>query len=111
MMDRGATRRARDVVPHVLKAFERHAGGPRARLQAEWAEIVGPHLGHRTRPTWVRGRRLTVEVDDPILATELARYWRDMVLEAIAKRLGPDAIKDIVFRYAAFDDERGGPPP
>lgn len=94
----GKTVTTGDILPEILKKIEKKAGGKLAVLSATWGELVGEDVSRHTEPCYLRGRRLSVEVDDSIWMSELSRFHKRTMIEAINKGLEEDILDNIVFR-------------
>lgn len=79
----------------------RSLGGPGTDVLTtvftSWPELVGPELAELATPSALRGRCLTVSVQDPAWAAEVG-FRRAGMLERLAAALGPDAVTSIEVR-------------
>ncbi|MBL8230792.1 MAG: DUF721 domain-containing protein [Bryobacterales bacterium] len=65
-----------------------------------WAAAVGKKIASHTRPTFLEGGKLTVEVSDAVWQTQL-QTLRGSILHQLEKVIGRDIIQSIEFRIAA----------
>ena len=74
----------------------------RLRLEAAWAEAVGPELLRDTRVGGIRRGVLEVEVRNAVLIQELAQYHKRGLLAKLRKTLTGMTLTDVKFRAAAW---------
>lgn len=67
------------------------------RILDAWSEVVGPVLAAHTGNKYVSRRILYVQMDTPIVRSEL-QMMRQNLVEKLNKAAGADTIKDIIFR-------------
>lgn len=67
------------------------------RAESVWANIVGPTVVRATSSVRVRDGILFVGLNSSVVRNELI-HMKSLILNAINKAVGQDAIKDIVFR-------------
>lgn len=85
-----------DLLPRVLARVAEETGSAR-QLAPIWEEVAGPAIARSAVPcSWERGT-LLLRVPDPGWARELEGREREL-LDRLASRLGPDAVKRLVFR-------------
>ena len=65
-------------------------------ILTRWDEAVGPQIARRAQPLYVSKHRLTVAVDNPAWAQQLAMLKKDL-LRRIRSLLGNDSIEDLFF--------------
>ena len=61
-----------------------------------WNDVVGKLISKKTRPKKVKGRKLLVEVENPVWMNELIFLKRKFINE-INRRIGKRVIDDIIF--------------
>jgi hypothetical protein len=64
-------------------------------LEAEWDELVGADAAKHARPGRYSNGRLVVFVDSAVWMSELVRYRRDDMLNAMQRRFGRDKISSL----------------
>ena len=74
----------------------------RVRLEAAWAETVGPGLTADTRVGPLRRGVLEVEVKTAVLLQELAQFHKRRLLTELRKRLPGTPVTDLKFRAGAW---------
>jgi predicted nucleic acid-binding Zn ribbon protein len=74
----------------------------RVRLEAAWAEAVGPELLPETRVNGLRRGVLEVEVRGGVLLQELAQFHKRKLLTALRQKLSGTTITDLKFRAGAW---------
>jgi hypothetical protein len=95
---RGKTKQIGEVIPALLGRIEKKAGGKFAMLAGSWPEVVGEEVGRHTEPVYMRGGRLTIEVDDAVWMAELSRFHRGRIIEAVNSGIGERVIQEVLFR-------------
>lgn len=82
----------------------RHLGAEQSRLRLEtaWRSSVGAERARLTRLGALRRGVLEVLVRDAALMHQLAGFERRKLLAELRQHLGPDAIRDLRFRLAAW---------
>ncbi len=68
------------------------------QLLAAWEEIVGPAVGHNSRPVHIKRGELIVAVTQPALKYDLERFHRAEILRRMQERFGTGTIRSIRFR-------------
>ena len=102
-------RRLADLIPAVLRKLAAEQPPWLARLQAEWAQVVGPAAARHSRPGRLMRDALVVFVDSSAWLQELDRRGRPALLTAIRPRVAPASVNGLVFRLDP--DEARRPPP
>ena len=74
----------------------------RVRLEAAWAEAVGPETAPQTRVNAMRRGVLEVEVRSGVLLQELAQFHKRALLTALRLKLPGTTVTDIKFRAGAW---------
>ena len=74
----------------------------RVRLEAAWADAVGPETAPDTRVGAFRRGVLEVEVRSGVLMQELAQFRKRPLLAALRLRLPGTTITDLKFRAGAW---------
>jgi hypothetical protein len=91
-----------DLLPTTMAEVGRILGIKHAELnndlEAHWTAYVGAFYGAHTRPGQWKEGVLTVYVDHPAYMNELIRYGKKKFLLDLQKAVGPDRIRDVVFR-------------
>ena len=73
---RPARRPTPQTLGRCLETVQQRWSGPMARLSQQWSRWAGPSLAEHSRPLSLRGRTLTVAVDDPhwLQAVQYSRH-------------------------------------
>jgi hypothetical protein len=83
-----------------------------ARMVAEvWEEAVGLEVAANARPVQLRRGRLTVSASSSAWAQTLqlmAETVKDRLNDRLCRALGAEAVKDIVFRHAGWEEGGSG---
>ncbi len=74
----------------------------RVRIEAAWADAVGPQLATETRVGAVRRGVMEIEVRSAVLIQELAQFQKRKLLTALRERLTGMTIADLKFRAGAW---------
>lgn len=74
----------------------------RMRLEAAWAEAVGPALLKDTRVGGIRRGVLEVEVRNAVLIQELTQFHKRGLLAKLRKSLPGQTLTDVKFRAGAW---------
>ena len=75
----------------------------RARLEAAWAEAVGPEFGPDTRVMAARPRGvIEIEVRNNVLMQELAQYHKRRLIGLLKASLPGQVVNDLKFRAGAW---------
>jgi predicted nucleic acid-binding Zn ribbon protein len=73
----------------------------RLKLDAAWAEAVGPQFAPHTRVGGLRRGVLEVEVDSAVIIQELAHYHKRRLMSILRQKLPGVALTDLRFRAGA----------
>lgn len=73
-----------------------------------WDEVVGKQVSSAAQPEFIRDGRLFVVARTSVWANELTFYKTDMV-SRLNKRIGTNAVKDIVFKVGKVSRQRKPP--
>ncbi len=86
-----------DILGTVLRRCNVRASNLEAyRIFDLWTEMVGEGVALHAKPIRIEGRKLFVEVEDPLWLTQL-RYMKLSVLAKIEEVLSKHLIDDIIF--------------
>jgi predicted nucleic acid-binding Zn ribbon protein len=91
-----------DVLARLFTARGWGRKSERVRLEAAWAEAVGPELLPETRVNGLRRGVLEVEVRGGVLLQELAQFHKRKLLTALRQKLSGTTITDLKFRAGAW---------
>jgi hypothetical protein len=94
-----------DRILHDLGAPSR---GTIEVLLERWPEVVGPVLAERTRPVRVRDGHLSVEADDPAVASRVKWSTRSLI-DAIDRLVAKDAVSAIDVRVRRTEGRSDAP--
>ncbi len=67
------------------------------KLQNEWADIVHKNISNHSNPTFIKNKKLYIDVDSPIWSNELT-FLKDKVIERINGYYKKQVVNDIFFR-------------
>ena len=87
----------KDVMASILKDTSLPFNPQDALLWEIWDDVVGDTIAKNARPTWIKDRRLRVEVTNPIWLQEL-EFVKENIRERLNGRLGREAVERIEFR-------------
>jgi predicted nucleic acid-binding Zn ribbon protein len=91
-----------DVLARLFTARGWGRKSERVRLEAAWAEAVGPELLPDTRVGGLRRGVLEVEVRGGVLMQELAQFRKRTLLAALRQKLHGTTVTDLKFRAGAW---------
>ena len=95
-MARSEPKSLEHLLPRVLARLATESGKAQA-LAPVWSAAVGPHLSRHTTPYTLEGGRLVVTVPGAEWARTLQQQEAELK-ERLNERLGPGAVKALVFR-------------
>jgi predicted nucleic acid-binding Zn ribbon protein len=87
-----------ELLPDVLEAIEKQAGGKLPAIAARWQDTVGEEVARHTTPTFLRSANLTVEVDNAVWMAELSRFHSKRIVDAVNVSFEKEVIRSITFR-------------
>jgi len=87
----------KDVLPNVLSSLGIKKGIERQRAIVVWDKVVGRDIRRHTKPRYVRGKKIWVDVDDPIWIQQLS-FLKSKILKKLNTELGEEHIVDIIFK-------------
>ena len=87
----------KNILPNVLSSLGIKKGIERQRTLLLWDEVVGKEIREHTSPRYVRGKKLWVDVDDPIWIQQIS-FLKSKILEKLNKKLEGERIVDIIFK-------------
>ncbi len=91
-----------DVLARLFTARGWGRKSERVRLEAAWAEAVGPEYLPETRVGGLRRGVLEVEVRSGVLLQEFAQFHKRKLLTALRQKLPGTTITDLKFRAGAW---------
>lgn len=87
----------RERIPGLLKSLGLEQRLYQSQVCHQWAALVGPDIARHAQPVGLRNKILTISVDHPTWHYAL-RPMKAEFLAQIAQRIGPNIVRDIVFR-------------
>ncbi len=66
-------------------------------LSDKWIKIMGNELARISRPTSIKNRILSIEVDNSVILMQLKTFHKKEILEKISSAFDPDFCVDIKF--------------
>ncbi len=72
------------------------------RLKKEWEKIVGKNIAKHSFPTFIKNKKLYIEVDSPIWSNELI-FQKENIITIINNYYKKEIIKDIFFKIKKED--------
>jgi predicted nucleic acid-binding Zn ribbon protein len=87
----------KDVLPGVLSSLGIKKGIERQKAIFVWDKVVGRDIRRHTKPRYVRGKKIWVDVDDPIWIQQLS-FLKSKILKKLNTELGEEHIVDIIFK-------------
>ncbi|OWK45397.1 DUF721 domain-containing protein [Fimbriiglobus ruber] len=91
-----------DVLARLFTARGWGRKSERLRLEAAWAEAVGPAFLPETRVSGLRRGVMEVEVKSGVLIQELAQFHKRKLITALREKLPGTTITDLKFRAGAW---------
>lgn len=76
-------------------------------LTLAWPEVVGAEVAANARPVQLRQNRLVVTTSSSVWAQTL-QFMSATIITALNERLGEDAVTQIVFRHAGWEQHQSG---
>jgi hypothetical protein len=95
---RGKTATISDILPQIIEAISKKAGGRLPLIAVKWSEIVGEQVANHTTPSGLRGKQLMIDVDDSVWMAELARFHKRRIMDAVNHNLEGAIVNEIIFR-------------
>jgi hypothetical protein len=95
----------KEIIQAVLSPGERDALELRQTIRRVWEAVVPAQLLSHARLVELRRKELWVEVDASAWGQEL-QFLKPRILEALARRLGPDKILDLRLQCGGGGDRR-----
>jgi len=92
----------KDVLPDVLSSLGIKNGIERQKAIFVWNKVVGRDIRKHTKPRYVRGKKIWVDVDDPIWIQQLS-FLKSKILKKLNTELGGEHIVDIIFKLKSAD--------
>jgi predicted nucleic acid-binding Zn ribbon protein len=86
-----------EILGESLKNLQIDGKINETRILDAWSEVVGPVISAHTINKYVSRRVLYVQMDTPIIRSEL-QMMRQNLVERLNKAAGADTIRDIIFR-------------
>ena len=81
--------RLTDVLGKVMRRLKFSDRGAAVSLFSQWPTIVGESIAEHVVPLRLEKRRLLVEVDDPMWATQM-KFLESQVLSTLREHLGDE---------------------
>lgn len=86
-----------EILDESLKNLQIDGKIYETRVMDAWSDVVGPVIAAHTGNKYVSRRVLYVQMDTPIIRSEL-QMMRQNLVDRLNKAAGAETIKDIVFR-------------
>jgi predicted nucleic acid-binding Zn ribbon protein len=86
-----------EILGESLKNLQIDGKINETRILDAWSDVVGPVISAHTGNKYVSRRVLYVQMDTPIIRSEL-QMMRQHLVEMLNNAAGAETIKDIVFR-------------
>jgi ribosomal protein S19E (S16A) len=86
-----------DAIQQFLREYKSSDKLKEAKINSEWAKIVGPVFSKHTVSIYLKQRYLYVRMDAASVKHELYMA-RNILIRAINKELGEDAIEKIILQ-------------
>ncbi|MCS6978385.1 MAG: DUF721 domain-containing protein [Gemmatales bacterium] len=91
-----------DILARLFAGRGLGAEQSRVALETAWRDTIGPERSVRTRLGEFRRGVLEVLVRDAVLMHQLAGFEKRKLIEGLQQRLGPQRVRDLRFRLAAW---------
>ena len=92
------SRKADDVVSHVLKGFRVEQRRSEIEIVKVWNNLIDPTVTAHAQPVGLNKGTLFVNVDNNVWLSEIVRYKRKEILERLQHSFGRELIARISFR-------------
>ena len=92
------SRKADDIVSHVLKGFRVEQRRSEIEIVKVWNELIDPTITAHAQPVGLNKGTLFVNVDNNVWLSEIVRYKRKEILERLQHSFGREVIARISFR-------------
>ncbi|HEX5222990.1 MAG TPA: DUF721 domain-containing protein [Verrucomicrobiae bacterium] len=92
------SRKAGDVVSHVLKGFRVEQRRSEIEIVKVWNNLIDPTITAHAQPVGLNKGTLFVNVDNNVWLSEIVRYKRKEILERLQHSFGRELIARISFR-------------
>ena len=92
------SRKAGDVVSHVLKGFRVEQRRSEIEIVKVWNNLIDPTITAHAQPVGLNKGTLFVNVDNNVWLSEIVRYKRKEILERLQHSFGREVIARISFR-------------
>ncbi|MCD5383697.1 DUF721 domain-containing protein [candidate division WOR-3 bacterium] len=91
----------KDVLPKVLSSLGIKEGVERRKAILVWDKVVGREIRTHTKPRYVRGKKIWVDVDDPIWIQQLS-FLKPKILKKLNREIGGEHIVDLIFKLRSL---------
>ena len=91
----------KDVLPKVLSSLGIKEGVERRKAILVWDKVVGREIRNHTKPRYVRGKKIWVDVDDPIWIQQLS-FLKPKILKKLNREIGGEHIVDLIFKLRSL---------
>ena len=89
------------LLSKLLQGLEMESKVKEQMCALVWDEVVGERVAGAAQPEFVRDGRMFVVTKSPVWANELTFYKEEMIRN-LNRRVGGDALKEIVFKAGRF---------
>ncbi len=92
----------KNLLPTVLSSLGLKKGIDRQKAIFIWDKVVGNDIKKHTKPRYVRGKRMWVDVDDPVWIQQLT-FLKSRILKKLNRELKGGKIENIIFKLKTED--------
>lgn len=92
------SRKAEEIVSHVLKGFRVEQRRSEVEIVKVWNNLIDPTITAHAQPVGLNKGTLFVNVDNNVWLSEIVRYKRKEILERLQHSFGRELIARISFR-------------
>jgi predicted nucleic acid-binding Zn ribbon protein len=89
--------RVAQLIPGVLAAWKKQLESPLEAIGVLWSDVVGKRTAAHTVPAFFCNRILTISVDSPVWASELATFHSERILQKLNAALGSHVVEELRF--------------
>lgn len=76
------------------------------RIIGHWNGVVGAAIARHAQPCFIRGKKLTVQVDSPVWMQQLSLLKSELI-DKLNKGLGAEAVQEIKLTLGAIESRAG----
>lgn len=97
---KSSSKKASDLLPKVWSGLRIEARRAEAEIVKVWNHSLPPDVVAHAQPAGLRGAKLLVHVDSSVWLADIVRFRRQEILTILSSSLGPNMVREIIFRLA-----------